>query len=232
VVPKTGLNLLLFCRPVFLKCAPFAAIADRFRERIPRNITPNILRFPFPHHASPQSPSLRLLISCLRRHTWRLTSAHAADPAPADVASALKRSADWHLSNPSGIDTRDWIIAPLYDGLIRTSLATGDPKYLAEVLRFGTQSGWMAGNRKYHADDHAVGHAWIDIYQMDPSRKERLAPMKARIDDIIANPITEELQHGKKPSKRGISVSDRWTWCDALYMGAPHPFPPSQGHRR
>jgi unsaturated rhamnogalacturonyl hydrolase len=130
----------------------------------------------------------RLLFSCCAA-TVVATSTHAADPAPADVASALKRSADWHLSNPSGIDTRDWIIAPLYDGLIRTSLATGNPKYLAEVVRFGTQSGWMAGNRKYHADDHAVGHAWIDIYQMDPSRKERLAPMKARIDDIIARPL-------------------------------------------
>jgi rhamnogalacturonyl hydrolase YesR len=180
-------------------------------------------RFILPSHflimKTPVS-SLHILISCLTA-TVVATSTHAADPAPADVASAIKRSADWHLSNPSGIDTRDWIIAPLYDGLIRTSLATGDPKYLAEVVRFGTQSGWMAGNRKYHADDHAVGHAWIDIYQMDPSRKERLAPMKARIDDIIANPITEKLQHGKKPSKRGVSVSDRWTWCDALYMAPP-----------
>ena len=65
------------------------------------------------------------------------TIAHAADPAPADVAAALKRSADWHLSNPSGIDTRDWVIAPLYDGLLRVATTTGDAKYLAAVLRFG-----------------------------------------------------------------------------------------------
>jgi rhamnogalacturonyl hydrolase YesR len=168
---------------------------------------------------SPAS-TLRLLISCVTATLAALPS-QAADPLPAEVASALKRSADWHLTMPSGIDTRDWIIAPLYDGLIRTSLATGDPKYLAEVIRFGTQSGWMAGNRKYHADDHAVGHAWIDIYQMDTSRKDRLGPMKARIDEIIANPVTEKLEHGKKPSAPGVTVSDRWTWCDALYMAPP-----------
>lgn len=162
-------------------------------------------------------------------HRFTLTSlailfgavASSAEPTAEEISSALKRSADWHLSNPSGIDTRDWIIAPLYDGLLRTSLTTGDPKYLAEVLRFGTQSGWMAGNRKYHADDHAVGHAWLDIHHMDPSRQERLAPMQARLDEIIANPVTENLQHGKRPSTRGVSVSDRWTWCDALYMAPP-----------
>jgi hypothetical protein len=74
-------------------------------------------------------------------------AASAADPQPADIAAAFKRSADWHLSNPSGIDTRDWVIAPLYDGLVRLATTTGDAKYFAGVLRFGTQSGWMPDNR-------------------------------------------------------------------------------------
>ena len=64
---------------------------------------------------------------------------NAAEPDPAEVTAALKRSADWQLSNPSGIDTRFWVIAPLYDGLLRVAAATGDPKCLAAVLRFGTQ---------------------------------------------------------------------------------------------
>ena len=98
------------------------------------------------------------------------SGAWAADPKPADIAAALKRSADWHLSNPSGIDTRDWVIAPLYDGLLRVATTTGDAKCLAAVVRFGTQSGWMADNRVYHADDHAVGHAWLDVYFMDTNR--------------------------------------------------------------
>ena len=90
-------------------------------------------------------------------------SSQAEDPKPAEVAAALKRSADWQLANPSGIDTRDWVIAPLYDGLLRAAVTTGDAKHLAAVLRFGTQSGWMPANRIYHADDHAVGHAWLDV---------------------------------------------------------------------
>ncbi|MEY4385856.1 MAG: hypothetical protein RLY20_1139, partial [Verrucomicrobiota bacterium] len=104
----------------------------------------------------------------------------AADPAPDEVSAALRRSADWQLANPSGIDTRFWTIAPLYDGLLRLAVTTGDPKYLAAVLRFGTQSGWMPGDRVYHADDHAVGHAWLDVYRMNTNQAERLGPVRER----------------------------------------------------
>lgn len=146
---------------------------------------------------------------------------HAAGLSPEPVTNALKRSADWQLANPSGTEIRDWIIAPLYDGLLRTSLATGDPKYLAAVIRMGTQSGWTPSNRIYHADDHAVGHAWLDVYLMDKSRGERLAPMRDRLSHVINKPVTEKLQFGKRPQARGVAITDRWTWCDALYMAPP-----------
>jgi rhamnogalacturonyl hydrolase YesR len=148
-------------------------------------------------------------------------SSSAADLQPAAITAALKRSADWQLANPSGTEIRDWIIAPLYDGLLHTALATGDATYLAAVIRMGTQSGWTASNRIYHADDHAVGHAWLDVYLMDQSRKERLQPMLDRLSEVIANPVTEKLAHGSKPKSQGVKVSDRWTWCDALYMAPP-----------
>jgi unsaturated rhamnogalacturonyl hydrolase len=149
------------------------------------------------------------------------STSSAADLDSDSISKALKRSADWQLANPSGTEIRDWIIAPLYDGLLRTASSTGDPKYLAAVLRMGTQSGWTPSNRVYHADDHAVGHAWLDIYLMDRSRKQRLAPIKARLDHVIAHPVTENLAHGSRPKTKGVSISDRWTWCDALYMAPP-----------
>ena len=150
-----------------------------------------------------------------------LNYSSAADLEPAPITAALKRSADWQLATPSGTELRDWIIAPLYDGLLRTALTTGDAKYLAAVIRFGTQSGWTPSNRIYHADDHAVGHAWLDIYQMDPSRKERLDPIRDRLSYVIGHPVTEKIAHGSKPKTKGVTVSDRWTWCDALYMAPP-----------
>lgn len=167
--------------------------------------------------------TLPRLAACLMAalSSWTAPACHADEFQPAAITAALKRSADWQLANPSGTEIRDWIIAPLYDGLLRTALATGDAKYLAAVIRMGTQSGWTASNRIYHADDHAVGHAWLDLYLMDPSRKERLQPMLDRLSEVIANPVTEKLAHGSKPKTQGVKVSDRWTWCDALYMAPP-----------
>lgn len=163
----------------------------------------------------------RIFVACVLAGLALTSTARAADPQPADIAAALKRSADWHLANPSGIDTRDWVIAPLYDGLFRLAVTTGDPKYLAAVLRFGTQSGWMADNRIYHADDHAVGHAWLDVYFMNTNRAERFTPMRDRLDYVIANPIKEQLAFGQKPRTPGVAITDRWTWCDALFMAPP-----------
>ncbi|MEK7781625.1 MAG: glycoside hydrolase family 88 protein [Verrucomicrobiota bacterium] len=167
--------------------------------------------------------SLRKLIACSLASVVLSANlcGQSADPKPAEVAAALKHAADWHLGSPSGIDTRDWVIAPLYDGLLRLATTTGDPQYLAAVLRFGTQSGWMADNRIFHADDIAVGHAWLDVYFMNTNRAERLAPMRERLDYIIAHPITEALIFGQKPKTPGVAITDRWTWCDALYMAPP-----------
>jgi rhamnogalacturonyl hydrolase YesR len=163
----------------------------------------------------------RIIASTIASWIMAASSAPAVNLQSSEIAAALKRSADWHLSNPSGIDSRDWVIAPLYDGLFRLAVTTEDEKYLAAVLRFGTQSGWMADNRIYHADDHAVGHTWLDVYLMNPKRTERLAPMRERLDFVIANPITEKLEFGKKPDSRGVAITDRWTWCDSLYMAPP-----------
>jgi unsaturated rhamnogalacturonyl hydrolase len=148
-------------------------------------------------------------------------AAELPEPAAKDIVAALKKSADWQLANPSGTELRDWVIAPLYDGLVRTALTTNDPKYLAAVIRLGQQAGWMAFNRKYHADDYAVGHAWLDVYQLDPTRRERLEPMKRHLDYILAHPVTEALDFRNKPATQGVDKTDRWTWCDALYMAPP-----------
>ena len=144
-----------------------------------------------------------------------------ADPSPNDIRARLKRSAEWQLAHPSSIGTRSWVIAPLYDGLLRTAIATGDAHYLAAVMRFGRQSGWMPGDRVYHADDHAVCHVWLDIFLMDRTHKERLAPTRDRLDVVLANPVSEALTFDKRPTTPGVSVSDRWSWCDALYMAPP-----------
>lgn len=138
------------------------------------------------------------------------------------IHQTLKRSADWQLAEPhGGTPLTDWIIAPLYDGLLRLSVTSGDEKYLAAVIRKGRQAGWKTHFRTYHADDIAVAHAWLDIYRMDPSRKERLEPTRKHLESILAAPRTQELSLRFEDKFPGIAPTDRWTWCDALYMAPP-----------
>lgn len=147
--------------------------------------------------------------------------AAASEPKAADIVAAIDRTITWQLAHPSGTPLRDWVIAPLYDGLIQAALATGKPQYLAPVLRMGKQSGWTLGSRGRFADDHAVGHAWLDVYLMNRQRTERLAPIQAQMSEIADHPITEKLVYHHTPATPGVSFVDRWTWSDALYMGPP-----------
>lgn len=147
--------------------------------------------------------------------------AAAAEPRAADIAAAIDRSITWQMANPSGTHTRDWVIAPLYDGLIQAALVTNKPQYLVPVLRMGQQSSWSLGSRGRFADDHAVGHAWLDLYLMNRQRTERMARVRSQMSDIVDNPITEKLVYHHTPATPGVSFSDRWTWSDALYMGPP-----------
>ncbi len=141
---------------------------------------------------------------------------------PAEVSAIVRKAAQDHLAHPSGVDVSNWVVAPFYDGLMRAGLAANDPVLLAAMVDFGEQAAWMPGYRFYHADDVAVGHAWLDLFQLEPARKERLARIQQRLDQIIANPITEDLKDfTAKPTTPGVEVTDRWTWCDALYMAPP-----------
>lgn len=146
----------------------------------------------------------------------------AAPPSAADVKATLENVAQRHLAEPSGVDLSHWVIAPLYDGLLRAGFATGDERMVSAVVDFGAQTGWMPGYRVYHADDQAVGHAWLDLFLMEPTATERLGPMKDRLDLIIDHPVTEMLSFtDPAPRSPGVAITDRWTWCDALYMAPP-----------
>ncbi|USN99482.1 MAG: glycoside hydrolase family 88 protein [Phycisphaeraceae bacterium] len=132
------------------------------------------------------------------------------------IESAMWRAAEWQIAHPEKFHPVNWEMSPFYDGLLAAARATGEPAYLGEVLGFGTTFGWALGPSMYFADDHAVGHAWLDVYDADKSKENRLAPTKARLDAILKNPQTDPLEIGKPGPQ-----TDRWTWCDALYMGPP-----------
>jgi unsaturated rhamnogalacturonyl hydrolase len=139
----------------------------------------------------------------------------------AAVEATVRSVADWSLTHSFPNDPRHWSMAPLYDGLIEASLTTGDPRYLAAVIRAGRRVDFILGSRTYHADGHGAGHAWLNIYLMDPEREPGvLQPFIEQFDEIVEHPIIEPLTFLEDPPP-GLRRTDRWTWADALYMSPP-----------
>jgi rhamnogalacturonyl hydrolase YesR len=81
----------------------------------------------------------------------------------------------------------------------------------------GEANAWKLGPRRYHADDHAVGQTYAELYlkHHDP---RMIAALRETFDFILAHPKNDNLDFdGKKNPDR----LDRWSWCDALFMAPP-----------
>lgn len=103
-----------------------------------------------------------------------------------------------------------WVSGVLYNGLFDWAEITDRKEYFDFMKRIFSRYYWQLGNRMYHGDDLCVGQVYLDMYAKYKQEKMWI-PTKARIDWIIENPPIGNIDITK-------GVSDRWWWCDALYM--------------
>jgi unsaturated rhamnogalacturonyl hydrolase len=126
---------------------------------------------------------------------------------PKAISAAMKKVADWELTVAEPSFNQQWTFAALYDGLLAASSTTGDAKYRNAVLHMAEHFDWkLLGDRFPHADDQALGQAYLDLYRAD-RKPERLADTKATMERLVVHP--------DDPSKL------LWWWCDALFMSPP-----------
>ena len=125
---------------------------------------------------------------------------------PDDVRAAVKLVADWELGRMQGKYSQDWTIATLYAGFMAASRTLGDKRYAAFDHEVGEHYNWTLGPRRTHADDQAIGQAYLEIYKLHPDPKI-ITPLKTQFDDIMTQP--------DDPKK------EVWWWCDALFMAPP-----------
>ena len=97
-------------------------------------------------------------------------------PAPADTLALLRKAADWQLANPGKHPTTDWTQGALYTGLSALSDLTGEVKYRDALVAIGETNAWKPGRRVYHADDHAVGQMYLELYR-DLQDPRMIAPL-------------------------------------------------------
>ena len=140
-----------------------------------------------------------------------LATGLSSELTPKAIDAAMKKVADWQVAYAEPHFNKQWTFAALYDGLLAASKTTGDPKYRDAVLHLAERSDWTLLDARFpHADDQALGQAYLDLYLADPkaSRKPvRLANTKEIMDRLIVRP--------DDPDKL------LWWWCDALFMSPP-----------
>lgn len=129
----------------------------------------------------------------------------------------IDRVAMWQIQNfPDS--TRDmcldWTNGALYRGLVEWAEFSGEQRYYDFLYEMGTRYDWGLRNRIYHADDLCVGQMYVKLYNRYKDSRI-IAPIKNRIDSIIANPSRIPLEYGTE------NWTDRWAWCDALFMEPP-----------
>jgi unsaturated rhamnogalacturonyl hydrolase len=128
-----------------------------------------------------------------------------------NIKAAMKKVADWQLRVAEPHFNSQWTFAALYDGLLAASKTTGDPAYRDAVLHYAEQQNWQLQDARFpHADDMALGKAYMELYLDDPKSSrdpKRIANTKANLDRLLTRP--------DDPAK------DLWWWCDALYMAPP-----------
>lgn len=132
-------------------------------------------------------------------------------PARAEVLATLVAVATWQQAHPSRWPELDWTRAPYYLGLLATSRVTGDAQWADAVRQIGRKNDWRLGKRQFMADDHAVGQAWLALYQLDRLPQQR-AFVETGIKAFAQRPVEASLEW-----KDGIHDRE-WAWCDALFM--------------
>lgn len=144
--------------------------------------------------------------------------AEAADKRDIELAN---RVAQWQIDNfgkyisrPGRRSDQHWGNGALYRGMLTWAEVSGYKPCEEFILEIGRRSDWRMGPRQYHADDICVGQAYLMLYERykDPAM---LRPVKQRADSVIAFPAKSKMHI------KAQNGSDRWSWCDALFMAPP-----------
>ncbi|MDB2606849.1 glycoside hydrolase family 88 protein, partial [Zobellia sp.] len=141
---------------------------------------------------------------------------------PKKVKETMKLVADWQIDNFDGLysgrtkphNPLDWTNAAFYVGLVKWAAMAEDDRYYEWLKVIGEENEWQLYRRKYHADDHAVGQMYIELFRKYNDEK-MIAPTKEQFNFITYHPSLSLLKW-KTPYDQ-----DRWNWCDALFMSPP-----------
>ncbi|HTM79824.1 glycoside hydrolase family 88/105 protein [Asticcacaulis sp.] len=125
------------------------------------------------------------------------------------AAGWIPPKASWDTPDPKG-----WVQGALFVGLTDMADHSDNPIYKDLILARGEANKWELGKRVYHADDHVIGQSYLWAVKHGASA-DKLKPMRATFDSILTKPSDVTLIY---PAEGDANCTDRWCWCDALFM--------------
>ena len=114
---------------------------------------------------------------------------------PEEVTKVMKRVADWQIAHfkdaYSGKEKPHhelhWANAALYTGMTKWAAMTDDESYYNWLKHIGENNAWKLHERLYHADDHAVGQMYLELYRKYKD-EQMIGPTKEQFDYILYHP--------------------------------------------
>ena len=144
----------------------------------------------------------------------------ATDLSPAfdakDIGKAMRKVGDWELKHSQDNFSQDWTFAALYRGYLLAAASLHDSDYEKAMVGVGDKFDWKLGDRETHADDHALGYLYLELYRKHHDAR-MLAPTKEELDRVMTMPdvCSENCLPGHDEK------TTMWWWCDALFMAPP-----------
>jgi unsaturated rhamnogalacturonyl hydrolase len=157
-----------------------------------------------------------------------------------NILTVMKRVADWQLAHPSPRLSTQWTQGACYAGMMALASLSDDLKYHDAMMEMARMNRWAPRDPQaavaaaaarasaegrtnfvgqpqtyiYHADEQCVLQTYLELYlkHRDPPM---LAPAKARLDRILADPPDNNLVFTNQVAR------EKWSWCDALFMAPP-----------
>lgn len=133
--------------------------------------------------------------------------------AKAEDKALLDKVASWQLQHPHH-NPKDWVNGAFYRGLFEWADYSNNTELLDSLKAIGTRNKWGFLSRMYHADDLCVAQMYVAMYDKYGD-EDMVMATKYRVDRVVMNPSDVVISIGERKS------SDRWSWCDALFMAPP-----------
>ncbi len=161
-----------------------------------------------------------LIVTCQAYPQDQTPSAFKTDLTKNDIKTVLKAVADWQVRTPLTHDAADWTNGALYSGMVEWASIAGNDSYYEWLKGISEKLKWnyfVHTNplRKYHADDYCVGQTYIELYRKYKD-KNMIKPIRDYLDLIMKKPAKGDL---KFVNTKEYWATQRWSWCDALFMG-------------